>query len=125
MTDNISPSPPPPPPANGGFDMNHPTIISLLYLASFFTGITGLVGVILAYVWRDGAEAWEASHLTYHIRTFWIGVLGTVIGVVLSIILIGFFLIIAVAVWMAVRSVLSMVKAQKREPMPDPQTWLF
>ncbi len=36
----------------GGFDLNRPTIINLLYIASFITGITGIIGVVLAYVWK-------------------------------------------------------------------------
>ena len=111
--------------AAGGFDFNHPTIISLLYLASYITGITGIVGVVLAYVWRDEAAGWEQSHLTYLIRTFWIGLLGAVIGTILTIILIGVLVLLAVAVWVAVRSVMSLVRAQKREPMPEPYTWLI
>ena len=125
MTDNLTTPPPSGPPAQGGFDTNHPTIISLCYLASFVTGITGIVGIILAYVWRDSAEEWERSHYTYLIRTFWIGLVGSVISFVLMIVLIGFLTGLAVAVWVAVRSVMSLLKAQKREPMPDPETLLF
>jgi len=123
--DDITQRGTPPPPQNPGFDFNHPTIISLCYIASFVTGITGIVGAVLAYIWRGEAAEWEQSHLTYLIRTFWIGLLGGFIGTLLSVILIGIPLLIAVAVWFAVRSVLSLVRAQKREPMPDPQTWLF
>ena len=36
--------------SNTGFEFNQPTIISLLYLGSFVTGISGLVGVVLAHV---------------------------------------------------------------------------
>lgn len=39
-------------------------------------------------------------------------------------VLIGFILIFAVGVWVIVRCVLSLVNAQKRQPMPDPETWL-
>lgn len=115
---------PQPPATGGGFDFNHPTVISLLYIGSFITGISGIVGLVLAYVWRgDRPEAWEESHLTYLIRTFWIGLLGTVAGIVLSVVLIGIPLLIAVGVWAIVRSVLSLVRAQRQEPMPDPETW--
>jgi len=111
-----------PPTQPGGFDLNQPSIISLLYLGSFITGITGLVGIVLAYVWRDEAPEWAKSHHTYLIRTFWFGLLGSVIGGILAVILIGIPIIIAVAVWVAVRSVMSLVKAQKQEPMPNPET---
>ena len=75
---------PPAPGADIGFDFNRPTIIALLYLASFLTGITGLVGLILAYVWKsepgdewarsdiDGNQDQEEGHP--HLRPFWEGV---------------------------------------------------
>ena len=106
-----------------GFDFNHPTIVSLLYLLSFVTGITGLVGIVLAHVWQGEHRGdWQESHLTYLIRTFWIGL---IVSVVLTITLIGIFLLVIPMVWVGVRSVMSLVKAQRREPMPDPKTWLF
>ena len=122
------PAPPPPSAAQGqssGFDFNHPTIISALYLSSFVLGVTVIIGVVLAYVWKGEAKSeWEASHYTYLIRTFWIGFIGTVISIFLMIVLIGFLLWAAVAVLMVVRCVLSLINAQKHEPMPNPETWL-
>lgn len=115
-----------PAPASGGFDTNRPTIISLLYLASFVTGITGLVGVVLAHIWQgEGPEEWMRSHYTYLIRTFWIGLIAGLIATVLSFVLIGLLLFPLIAVWAGVRSVLSLVRAQKHEPMPEPDTLLF
>lgn len=111
---------------SGGFDFNQPTIISLCYLASFVTGITGLVGIVLAHVWSGESKGdWTASHFSYLIRTFWFGFLGFIIAGVLSVVLIGFLLMPLIAVWVGVRSVMSLIKAQKQEPMPDPQTLLF
>lgn len=109
-----------------GFDFNQPTIINLLYLGSFVTGITGLVGIALAHIWQgDNTEEWAASHFTYLIRTFWIAFIAGMIALVLSFVLIGFLLFPLIAIWFGVRTVLSLVKAQKREPMPDPATMLF
>ena len=83
----------------GGFDLNQPTIISLLYLGGYVTGISAIVGVVLGYVWRSEPKAgWEVSHYAYLIRTFWIGLIGSVVGVVLTVILIGIPILIAVAV---------------------------
>jgi uncharacterized membrane protein len=115
-----------PPAATGGFDFNQPTIISLLYIASFITGITGIVGVILAFVWKGEPKAdWEASHYQYLINTFWIGLIGSVVGVVLMIVLIGLLVLLAVAALVVVRSVLSLINAQKQAPMPNPGSWLI
>jgi len=110
---------------SGSFAFNRPTVISLLYLCSFFTGITALVGVVLAYVWRGEAhEPWEHSHYRYLIRTFWLGLLGGILGVLLMVVLIGFLILPAVVVLVVVRCVLSLVNAQKCQPMPNPETWL-
>ena len=111
------------PASNSGFDFNQPTIISLLYLGSFVLRITGIVGIILAHVWQgDNQEEWAASHFTYLIRTFWIGL---IVSVLMFVTIIGIPLLFLPAIWVGVRSVLSLVKAQKREPMPDPKTLLF
>ena len=115
-----------PPTTGSGFDTNKPTIVSLLYLASFVTGITGLVGIVLAHVWSGEAqEPWMESHYTYLIRTFWIGLVMSLIAGVLTIVIIGVFLLPLIAIWVGVRSVMSLVKAQRHEPMPDPQTLAF
>ncbi|WP_313441119.1 hypothetical protein [Novosphingobium sp.] len=107
-----------------GFEFNHPTIISLLYFASCFTGVTAIVGVVLAYVWRGEAKGgWEESHYQYQIQTFWIGLLGTILGIMLMIVVIGVLVLLAVAVLVIVRSVMSLLAAQKHEPMPNPTTW--
>ncbi|MCB2049147.1 MAG: DUF4870 domain-containing protein [Novosphingobium sp.] len=99
--------------------------MSLLYLSSFILGVTSIVGVVLAYVWKGEAkEEWEISHYEYLINTFWIGFVGSIVSVVLMVVLIGFLLLPAVIVLMVVRCVLSLINAQKREPMPNPRTLL-
>ena len=118
------------PPSRGGnassVDGNRPIIIGALYLGSFITGITGLIGIVLAHMWSgDARGTWAESHYTYLIRTFWFGLLGTIIGGLLTLVLIGFFVLLAVGIWFGVRSVLSLVKASKQEPMPDPDTLWF
>ena len=110
-------------PSATSFAFNRPTIISLLYLASCVLFVTGLIGLVLAYVWRgEPHEEWESSHYTYLIRTFWIGLTGALVSTMLMIVLIGFVLLIAVAVLVVVRCVLSLVNAQKQQPMPNPET---
>lgn len=111
-------------PKNTG-GLNHPTIIAALYLGSFVTGISGIVGIILAFVWKGEAHAaWEESHYTYLINTFWIFLAGTAIGVVTALFLIGFVILGATSILVVLRCVLSLVNAQKEEPMPNPGTWL-
>jgi uncharacterized membrane protein len=113
-------------PVSGGFDLNRPTIIGLLFAAGYFTFVTWIVGVVLCYVWKSQPhEPWEATHYDYHIRTFWGGVIGGVIGTILLIVLIGFLIWFAVGIWALVRVVVSLINAQKSAPMPNPETLLI
>jgi len=109
-----------------GFDLNQPTIIALLYLSSFVVGITGIIGVILAFVWKgDGPEEWEVSHFEFHIRTFVIGLIASIVGGILMLVLIGFFILAATALWVIIRTIVAMLKAQNREALADPKTlWI-
>ena len=117
------PSPTTPPTTDSGFRFNRPTIISLLYLSTPLLGISGLIGLVLAYVWRNEPhEDWEASHYAYLIRTFWIALAACAIGILLALVLVGFLLLLAVPVLVIVRCVLSLVNAQKQAPMPNPLT---
>ena len=43
----------------------------ILYIIGFFTGITALVGVVLAYSNRDAATATFRSHFDWQIKIFW------------------------------------------------------
>lgn len=110
-------------PGPNGFEFNRPTIVGLLYLASCITGISAIIGVVLCYIWKgEPHEPWEATHYTYLIRTFWIGVIGSVAGIVTLLVGIGFLILLGIAIWSLVRTVLSIVSAQKREAMKDPET---
>lgn len=97
-----------------------------LYIASYFTAfITMIVGLIIAYVKRgELAGTPFESHMTSAIRTFWISVIGGIIGVVLSIIGIGVIILVALAVWQIFRVIRGMVRAVDGRPIDDPQGWL-
>tara|TARA_R110002033_G_scaffold6243_10_gene24841 strand:- start:959 stop:1321 length:363 start_codon:yes stop_codon:yes gene_type:complete len=108
------------------FDFNKSSIVSLLYIAGFVLGITGIVGLILALIWRDEVTGtWEESHLQFHIRTFVVGLVVGIIGAILSFVLIGIPVLLALSIWILVRSVIALFKAQKQESIADPHTWLF
>ena len=109
-------------------DFNMPTIVALLYLSSLAFGLTAIAGVVLASIQKGDAagrpeRGWEASHYQYLITTFWIGFLGILVGVLTIVVLVGFVILPAAAVLVVVRSIMSIIAAQKREPMPNPATW--
>ncbi len=98
-------------------------VIYILYLASFVVGITGLVGVVMAYINRGKSAPWIETHYTWAIRTFWIGVLYSLIAALLMIIAVGFVLFFAVAVWVVIRVVVGLQKAGRNEPIANPENW--
>jgi uncharacterized membrane protein len=98
-------------------------IVHGLYLASLMLGVTSIIGVVMAYVKRDNAQEWAASHYQYAIYTFWLGFLYTVISLVLCMVLIGFLMLFGVLIWFIIRSVIPITKALNQEPMDNPTTW--
>ncbi len=51
--------------------------------------------------------------------------IGSAIGFLLLIVLIGFPIMLAVGIWVLVRTIMSLINAQKRAPMPNPETLLI
>jgi uncharacterized membrane protein len=107
------------------FDRNvtNINVIYYLYLASIVLGVTAIVGVIMAYMKQGIGEDWLDSHYTYQVRTFWIGLLYAVIGVVLTMAVIGIVVLAGVLVWWIVRSLKGLKLAGARQSIPDPATW--
>ncbi|HEY6104626.1 MAG TPA: hypothetical protein VIV59_01495, partial [Anaeromyxobacteraceae bacterium] len=70
------PAPPPaaPPPAAAPGE-NVAKVVYVLYLVSLVTGVTALVGVVMAYVYQGDAPDWLKTHYRFQIRTFWLGLL--------------------------------------------------
>jgi uncharacterized membrane protein len=68
--------------------------VYILYLVSFFTGITALAGVIIAYMQVSRSDQISRSHFRFQIRTFWIGLLYLVIGGITTFVLVGALILI-------------------------------
>ena len=100
-------------------------IVYLLYLASLVLGITGLIGVIIAYMNKGDAPAWAQSHYRFQIRTFWIGILISIIGAATIAFGVGFLIMIAFLVWFIVRCIKGLKYFGNQQPVPDPATWLW
>ncbi|BBI60264.1 DUF4870 family protein [Vreelandella sulfidaeris] len=100
-------------------------VIYALYLASFFLGFTSLIGVIIAYVYKGKGPAWLDEHYRYQIRTFWIGLLYGVVFSILTLVVIGFPLLLALAVWLIIRCVKGFKGLQEKRAPSNVDTWLF
>jgi len=115
-------------------DKTMPAVCYALYLLAFATGITAVIGVVIAYAQRPTAGPAMQSHYTFLIRTFWITLVLMVaggvlfgVGALLSIILIGFpimgvaWLIMGGAgILYGVRAVVGLVFLSRGEAYPRP-----
>ena len=101
-------------------------IVWALYLASIFTfAITGIIALIIAYVKRgDLVGTPFESHMTSAIRTFWIGLIFGIIGVVTAFILIGVVILVAISLWQLFRAIRGLVRALDGRPIDNPTGWL-
>ena len=99
--------------------------VYVLYGVGYFTGVTAMMGVIIAHVKVDDTDPMMRSHFQFQIRTFWIGLLYLVTGFLLCFILIGFLVLVWWFVWSMVRIVKGTISAGEEKPIANPQSWLF
>lgn len=101
-------------------------IIYVLYLLGVVTGgVAMLIGVVMAYVYKDDAPEWLRTHYQLQIRTFWIGLLYSIIAGVLALLLVGFLLFLLIGLWVIVRCVKGFRFVDQNMAYPDPRSWLF
>jgi uncharacterized membrane protein len=106
-------------------DKGFAVAVYLLYLIGFFTGITALVGVIIAYVKKPTASGVPQSHFQFQVRTFWIGLLYLAIGSFLLFLYIGGPILLWWFVWTLVRAIKGLILLNDGRPIPQPASWLF
>jgi len=99
--------------------------VYILYLVGFLTGITPLVGAIIAYLQRDTMDRVSQSHFQFQIRTFWIGLLYFFVGFLTLHIGIGAVILLWWIIWTAVRCVKGLLALNMGEPIHNPHSWLF
>jgi len=100
-------------------------LVYILYLAGIVFGITGLIGVIMAYINKSDAPEWLKTHYQFQIRTFWIGFLFLAIGAITSVVLVGWFIILFWVIWLIVRCVKGMKVLDQQQAHPNPTGWFF
>jgi len=99
-------------------------IAYLLYGLSIPFGPVIFLGLIYAYAKRGAvAGTYLESHLDWLIRTFWLTLVATIIGIVLYILLIGILILAVVWLWFLYRVVRGFVIFNDGNPMPNPQSW--
>lgn len=100
-------------------------VIYILLIISTVIGVTGLIGVVMAYVNNDDNEHWLQTHYRFQIRTFWIGILYIFIGVVTSQFVIGYLILLFAFFWLIIRCAKGLKQLQNQQPVKNPGSWLF
>lgn len=104
---------------------NNAKLVYILYLVGLVVGVTSIIGVVVAYINKNDAPAWLKSHYDFQIGTFWIGLLGFFIGILLIPVVIGFLVLLALLIWWIIRNVKGIRALDKAQAIADPKTWLF
>lgn len=93
-------------------------IIYALQALSFLVGLTFLVAVIINYIKRDDVRgSWLESHFRWQIRTFWFCLLWGLLGAFLSVVLIGYFILLANGIWVIYRIAKGWINVADNKPM--------
>lgn len=106
-------------------DPGNANLIYILYLVGIAVGLTALVGLVMAYMGRKDADPVIQSHYSNQINIFWKGLLYSVIGVVLTAVLIGVLILLAALIWYIVRTVKGMQALGRGEAIANPGAWGF
>ena len=102
---------------------NYVFIAYVTYAVGLLILFTPVVGVIMAYVKRDAAQgSIYASHIDYLIKTFWVSLVGTVLGTFTTLILIGWLILLVTAIWFIYRVVIGLIKLNEDKPVST-QGW--
>jgi uncharacterized membrane protein len=99
--------------------------VYILYLVGFLTGITVLVGLIIAYLQRDKTDRVSQSHFQFQITTFWIGLLYFFVGLLTLHIGIGVLILLWYVIWTVIRCVKGLLALNMGEPIRNPNSWWF
>lgn len=99
--------------------------VYVLLLIGVVVGVLGIVAVVVASIYKKSAPDWLHSHYRFQIRTFWIGTVLMIGGVVTLYFLVGYLVLLFGFVWVVMRCVKGMRLLAKSEAHPNPAEWLF
>ncbi len=94
------------------------TVVYILQALSIFTGITFIAAVVVNYIKKEDVQGtWLESHFLWQIRTFWYGLLWGVIGFILAIAIVGYFILLANTVWLLYRIIKGWLRLSEGKEM--------
>ncbi len=98
---------------------SHALISYVLLAIGLFTAIPILVGAVWAMITKKGALGTVYhSHLVNITRTFWWSLFWTVVGAILTLVIVGYAVLAIAWLWALYRVVNGLIKALADEPYP-------
>ncbi len=104
---------------------NSAKLVYVFYLVGIVLLIPEIIGVIMAYANQGEAPDWLKSHYQFQIRTFWMGTVLLLIGALLSLVVVGYFIIVLWVIWLILRCTKGMQALTLKKPHPNPTSWMF
>ena len=102
---------------------NYVFIAYVTYAVGLLILFTPVIGVILAFIKRDEAQgSIYASHIDWLIKTFWVSLIGLLLGRLTILILIGWLILLVTAIWFIYRVVVGLIKLNEDKPVST-QGW--
>ena len=102
---------------------NYVFIAYVTYALGLLILFTPVIGVILAFIKRDEAQgSIYASHIDWLIKTFWVSLIGLLLGRLTILLLIGWLILLVTAIWFIYRVVIGLIKLNEDKPVST-QGW--
>ncbi len=98
-------------------------VLYVLFLCGIVAPLLPVIGAVFAYINKDIADKTFASHYTFMLRTFCIGVIGLIISAVTTVILIGPILYVCLAIWFILRIAVGFKYLLNDLPHPNYMTY--
>lgn len=100
-------------------------VIYILLMVSTLIGLSGIIAIIMAYIYKGDSPEWLESHYRFQIRTFWIGLLYATIGLITFSVLIGYFILLFTIIWVIVRCIKGLKQLENKQPVKNLESWMF
>lgn len=101
-------------------DTNTIRLIYILYILDAAVPFAALIGLIFAYMHREGATPAARSHYDYQIQTFWLTIAWLVVGLVLLLIFVGWIVLVLLYFWFLFRAATGLRNALRDPMLPAP-----
>ena len=93
-------------------------VVYVLQALSFAFGVTAVAGVVLNHLYLHQVRGtWLESHFQWQIRTFWFGLIWSIVGLMTYLLFVGWVILLGVYLWTLYRVVKGGINFFAARPM--------